>query len=297
MAESFKNPVLKAHYERLQHETSAATSATQEPPIVGGDLGIFRTNVNTVVSAAREVSSTLRHSTNITSMLTSLTFIGENEYKTAAHGIANMWRTYLDRDPKNQILLAGSMSGVYGKKKSDAYLFDEVMISFNEDEQEHYRDRIVVRPEDITTRPKHVKMIMLDDWSVSGAQLRRAYKLMRSDERYSPYLSNMEINLLVGTADRLKDGLAVEPKLANSKRIPVRAYYRAHHAPKAKEEHASHVTGLHSSVDYDFEKEIERMVLARNMHTGGDSINMPPLTNIVREYRYSPSGLSSDFRK
>lgn len=53
----------------------------------------------------------------------------------------------------------------------------------------------------------------------------------------------------------------------------------------------AHITGFHSSVDFDFENDIGAMVAESRSQTGVGT--MPPLTNIVRPYRYDGINRSS----
>ena len=221
-----------------------------------------------------------------------LTFIGSKEYQQAAAGLAELWKAHLDSDPALQLCVPTKISERGGKRKSDVHLFENILSTFSDEELEQYSSRILTDMKDISETPDHTKIILLDDWSISGMQARDAYSDMREDPKFSEYRNSLEVNLLVSSQDRLENGLRTEIHDQSSFAIPVKAYFKAHDAAATSvKEHNAHVTGIHSSVDFDFEQTIGDMVTAMRhdafQKTGKNvsEIYMPPITNIVREYR------------
>jgi hypothetical protein len=223
-----------------------------------------------------------------------LTFIGSKEYQEAAAGLAELWKAHLDSDSALQLCVPTKISERGGKRKSDIHLFENILSTFSDTELEQYSGRILTDMKDITEAPDHTKIILLDDWSISGTQAREAYHDMQADPRFAEYRNSLEINLLVSSQDRLENGLKTNMWDPNSAVIPVKAYFKAHDAAATStREHKAHVTGIHSSVDFDFEQNIGDMVTAlrhtafQKTGTNVVDINMPPVTNIVREYRHA----------
>lgn len=226
-------------------------------------------------------------------MRENLTFIGEKEYKEAAAGIAASWMTSLEADNDLQIYaVAGEIAKlknmsdkvVYKNQiKSDEYLLDNILANFTEGDWEKYGDRIIVDRDDIAKIPKeHLRVVLLDDWTISGLQLSIVYSSL--SRQYPELKDSIEAQLIVANEQRIKHGLEVD-WLRDSENIPVKAYFLAHDSIEA--EQGVHITGYHSAVDFDFEIAIKNMVnVARGLlGADGKDIHMPPGTNIVRPYR------------
>ena len=221
-------------------------------------------------------------------MRENLTFIGEKEYREAAAGIAASWMTSLEADNDLQIYaVAGEIAklkkATYKNQiKSDEYLLDNILANFTEGDWEKYGDRIIVDRDDIAKIPKeHLRVVLLDDWTISGLQLSIAYSSL--SRQYPELKDSIEAQLIVANEERIKHGLAAS-WLRNSESIPVKAYFLAHDSIEA--EHGTHITGYHSAVDFDFEVTIKNMVGAARELLGADGkdVHMPPGTNIVRPY-------------
>lgn len=222
-------------------------------------------------------------------MRENLTFIGEKEYREAAAGIAASWMTSLEADNDLQIYaVAGEIAklkkATYKNQiKSDEYLLDNILANFTEGDWEKYGDRIIVDRDDIAKIPKeHLRVVLLDDWTISGLQLSIAYSSL--SRQYPELKDSIEAQLIVASEERIKHGLAAS-WLRDSESIPVKAYFLAHDSIEA--EHGTHITGYHSAVDFDFEVTIKNMVGAARELLGADGkdVHMPPGTNIVRPYR------------
>ena len=224
-------------------------------------------------------------------MRENLTFIGEKEYKEAAAGIAASWVASLEADDDLQIYaVAGEIAklkkATYKNQiKSDEYLLDNILANFTEGDWEKYGDRIIVDRDDIAKMPKeNLRVVLLDDWTISGSQLRDVYHSLV--DQYPEIEDQIEMQLIVANEQRIKYGLSVDELMGDGKKIPVRAYFSAHDSKTAK--NGAYITGFHSSVDYDFEKLIRRML----WHAEGrekkseprGEMYMPPGTNIVRPY-------------
>lgn len=77
--------------------------------------------------------------------------------------------------------------------------------------------------------------------------------------------------------------------------LPFFGYYLAHDAPvTSAREHDAHLSGVHSSVDYDFCFALRELVESMNLRlidqamangTEVQLVVMPKLANIVRDYR------------
>ncbi len=211
-----------------------------------------------------------------------LTFIGEKEYQEATAAIANMWKRYLDSDPKKQLCILTEISKSAKKVKSDMFLLDSILAHFDDAELKKYQGRLLNDPEELTAQPEDARVVLLDDWVISGSQMREAYNDITSNSRMRPYLKSIEINLIVTSDPRIENGLVVSGAWSDEDiHVPVKGYFKAHESSISANEHKAHVTGFHSSVDFDFESSFITQ-MAREFYAP-----LPPPANIVRQYRRS----------
>ncbi len=230
-----------------------------------------------------------------------LTFIGEKEYIEAAKGIGDYWKSFLDADANNQLCVLtkiGERSVYRGKRKSDNYLFERIISTFSPEELEKYSGRIVAELDDIKEDPANTKVVMLDDWTISGAQIQDTYQAIKKSARFKSFADSVEVNLIAASGERISKGMNVAESngwnKADAIMLPVKAYFKAHNAQETSRHrsHKAHMTGTHSSVDFDFEDTIDELM--RYMRASKKStaiVYAPPLTNIVRTYRYAPTNI------
>jgi hypothetical protein len=224
-------------------------------------------------------------------MLENLTYIGEKEYQEAIKGIAAYWKDFLDKNENNQLCVLTKVTDARGKVKSDMYLFERILELFSEDEIERYGDRLITELDQITALPEDTKIVLLDDWTISGSQMQKAYASLKTSEKFERYADKVEINLIAASDVRLHEGLREANGLNGARHIPVKAYYKAHAAPETSEySHKAHITGTHSAVDGDFEIPVSEMIKDINDRLmlkgrGSERLHMPACTNIVRTYR------------
>ena len=217
-------------------------------------------------------------------VLKKLTFIGEKEYQLAAETIAELLKSRLRNNPD---LLVYTVVGEIDSQmiKSDSWLLENILSKFSDAELKEFGDRIITQGSEIPdgTLPQNLQVILLDDWSISGMQIRQAIGGIA--EKLSPeYLSCIEIQLIAASKKHIKEGARVFDRSGTQYPIPVRAVYRAHEASLAT--YGARITGYHSSVDFDFENTVDDIALGLiEGYRGERQITMPPLTNIVRPYR------------
>jgi len=222
----------------------------------------------------------------------SLTYIGEKEYKEATLGIATYWKAELDKNPDLQIF---AIAGEIGKTeaatrstkevliKSDDYMLENILSNFSDDELEQYGGRLIIDVEDITaTRPQDLKVVLIDDWTISGNQLNNT--ATQFVNAHTEFEESVEVQLIAANETKIKHGMNLYRTNGAKYTMPLRAYYKAH-SSEMGEKSGAHITGSHSSVDYDFELNIGMMVSELKYGRGQDVAMVAP-TNIVRPYRY-----------
>lgn len=195
------------------------------------------------------------------SMLESLTFIGWPEYQEAVQGIGAYWRSLLEDNPDLQICVPSAVAELsrykkWGTRKSDESLFEDVLLSFTDEELEQLGDRVVRRLDDISHNAANVKVVLLDDWVISGDQMRDTYKhIIKKHPKGArvAQVDNVEAHLIVAQRQRIRQGLLLDPYKPSKGSIPIKAYYEAHKAQaKTDRGSGSHISGQHSAVNYDF---------------------------------------------
>lgn len=217
-----------------------------------------------------------------------LVFIGEKEYQEATQGIAEYWKYELRRNKKLQLCVPTVVTDLYQSDrerpvvKSDSFMLDRILAHFSDEELAEFRGRLHLTVESLDgSQPGDTKIVMLDDWTISGEQLQRArYHFLAENPQYEP---SLEIQLIVGREEDIRLGFAKpDPSGETRPATPVRAYYAV---PESKNE--VRMTGIHSSVDYGFRHDLTRLALAAAEQDVSDqvAITPPALANIKRPYR------------
>ncbi len=217
-------------------------------------------------------------------MRENLTFIGHKEYEEAAAGIASYWKTELDKDPELRMhIITGQIDP--RRVESDDYLLENILSNFTEEEREKYKSRLLVDSQQLKSADSTDKVILLDDWTVSGLQLQKVFRKL-VEER--PDLKEcIEAHLVVASESRVEDGLEYMHTDYQEMDIPVRAYYRARSGEYGQ--NGAYITGAVSSADLGFEN-ILRDMANEPRAKGISDAGLPPLTNIVRPYHSMPVG-------
>ncbi|HMQ95869.1 MAG TPA: hypothetical protein PKD19_01485 [Candidatus Saccharibacteria bacterium] len=249
--------------------------------------------------AARSLQDNYEERMSAHSIQANLSFIGKKEFEEATAGIADYWKWLLDGDETLQIgIVTGALPYVdssYRDKdgqhqiKSDEFVLDSILAHFSDEELYRYSERLHIDYEDIVQKATeaedadHFKIVLLDDWMISGTQLRDVRdKIYWEFPRLNKSIS---IQLIAASGESIRDGLVMHDYFGGRRGVtPIRAYYIAREAPLSKADNHAHITGYHSSVDYGFEKLINQMTHVIFVD-GGELEEMPPLTNIVRPYR------------
>jgi hypothetical protein len=211
-----------------------------------------------------------------------LTFIGEKEYVEAVAGLAVLWKDYLGEHPDNILYVPTETTESigHGSRKSDRYLFERIVSTFTDEELDQYKGRIVPNVDNVQSPPERTKIVLPDDWTIAGFQMRRAAQntiLKVGDE----YLDCIEINLLTADSERVANGMSFEMKYGDDKKynIPIKAYYKAHDALDVR------ITGVRSTVDFGFKYAMAQAVDGLDGKKGGAHLEAVPLANIKRIYK------------
>lgn len=234
----------------------------------------------TEYAGLQELSTFLRSDPKplFASMHEHLTFIGEKEYAEASEGLAAYWKRHLESGKDAQLCPLALISSPEGKVKSDQYLLERILAHFTDEELKRYRGQIVFDPKMLTSDPRRVKVVMLDDWVISGSQMRSAgYSAMMSlSGPARKYRDSLELNLITASRKRLSEQ---NFEIDDTKfKLPVRAYYMAHDSnggPVEYTANSAYVSGTHSSTDYEFSNKL------------GGYESSPALAHVVRAYRKS----------
>lgn len=212
----------------------------------------------------------------INTIATKTSFIGEKELQEATHGIAELWKDYLRTGPRHQLVIPAGIIGTGEQmQKSSDYLFQRIMSNFTVEEQRKYGAQITRDLNKLQKDPNLTKIVLLDDWSISGTQLANGMGEIVTHRRVSSmHQQKIEVHMVAASPQQI-DSLRLQGR-------PVKtwAYFRTDQSRAGE----PFVTGVHSSVDFQFEHPIENVVSTRNEYQQTDEVTMPPLTNIQRNY-------------
>lgn len=234
------------------------------------------------------------------SMLESLAYIGSKEFDEASMGMAEYLKYQLKTRPDLRLLLlVGGQAGSFAKDgrsaKSDGYLLEKILSNFSDEEIVLYGSRLGTDPDEAADKVYRTKAILLDDWSTSGTQLRQAYHNLTyriSDGS----IDEVEALLVAASETRIKNSLSLQ----GGSTVPIKAYFQAED-PLVKADmgkvtivdgdgYPGYITGTHSSVDFNFDRIIARMVASAVKkkelgHEVPDVLTtMPAVTQIDRQY-------------
>lgn len=231
-----------------------------------------------------------------------LTFIGWEEYNEAVEGLGMHWKRLMMDNPDLQLCIPAEVGNFvrykrYDNRKSDDLVREDVVLTFSDEEMTAFGDRIVGTLDGITQSPENVRIILVDDWTISGRQMRELHKTVVLGHPLGAEVArngNIEINLITASMKRLQDGLYLNPHKPERGALPVYAYFSSHEAKGATlGENLGHVTGQHSAVNYDFYDRLKAM--ARLHHRlGGPGRRVLGLARIEPWYRTVASVVVSE---
>ncbi|MBC7581746.1 hypothetical protein H7097_02655 [Aeromicrobium sp.] len=195
-------------------------------------------------------------------------YLSVADREQAVKGLADRQVEYLDARPgsrvayfvrqhsadKSQGLLTGETLSYLHQNRPD--LADRIQVlGVNPD-----ADRGIIQALDAA----NTKVVLLDDWSVSGGQLKESLAAMRGlVSRYDrlDLLDTTEVNLLIARADQVQDGFSqvtvYEEDNAIDRPAPVVGYFSTPALTSPYE--GPTPTGAHSTVDYGFDSRILEM--------------------------------------
>ena len=225
-------------------------------------------------------------------ILENLAFVGEKEMLEASRGIADYWKKMLRDNSDLQLCIMNEVSAKMGVGKSDRYILNRVLENFSEEEMEEFEGRVKLDIDEITASQQDTKVIMLDDWSISGGQVRTSFGLVFEKLKEKGLLDRTEVHLLVASPSQLENGIFTTNVDENGEivKLPVKSYFLANEAESTLKPARAIISGVHSAVNYDFEYPIHEVVrrlreIEADYGRGEPTTVMPPLTNIRREYR------------
>ena len=220
-------------------------------------------------------------------LIDELAFLGVPELNFAANALAKRLRHHLEVDNKPVYIDVGNSLSQYRAKnemKSSQYILSLVLSKFPDDEFEEYEGRLKVyggRGE----IDKSSKILFLDDWIVSGDQVKERIAGFEVDN--DPEIHEASVLVMAASEDYLVDGISAYSQYGGAT-YPVEAYYILKNSPDAGD--MSRVTGIHSSTDNTFGYEVDGIAycaIERGILKGEgiDELSLPALANIVRPYR------------
>jgi hypothetical protein len=101
--------------------------------------------------------------------------------------------------------------------------------------------------------------VLVDDWTISGGQIRGVYRMLSKDPRFVRYVvaGRVEIDLLTARKETLEDGIAVS--VFDDTRLPVDSHFLAFDASHFGEKFRAHFGSGTSATNYGYRDEIYHM--------------------------------------
>jgi hypothetical protein len=166
---------------------------------------------------------------------------------------------------------------------------ERVLDSFSDEEMTRFKGKITTDFDNFDAPPEHAKVVMLDDLVSTGRQMQNSLQHLATSPKYSLYSDKLELQLVVSSEGELDIGFGANERAedpSSYRTIPTYAYYKAHYAVSAPLGNRTHATGVHSSTDFNFEEPLSHALSDLKREGSIDDLMMPPLTNIIREYRH-----------
>ncbi|MFO0920648.1 MAG: hypothetical protein U0451_03170 [Candidatus Saccharimonadales bacterium] len=269
--------------------SASAITLTEHEGLVGL-YGFLSTSRNTLRAVGKREDRVLIDMAE--DMLENFTFIGDKEMEEASAGMAEYWKTLLRENPDLQFCVLKEISSKMLAGKSDRYVLNKVLEHFDDTERDEFAGRVLLDLDKLTSDPQDTKVILLDDWSISGNQIRTSLGLVFRKLRQLGLAGSVEAHLIVASPTQIENGILTTSaeEIGEPLRLPVKSYFLAHKSTAAKKPAKSVISGVHSAVNYDFELPIHEIVrrlreIESEYSPGEPTTVMPPLTNIGREYR------------
>ena len=220
-------------------------------------------------------------------LIDELAFLGVPELNFAANALAKRLRHHLEVDNKPVYIDVGNSLSQYRAKnemKSSQYILSLVLSKFPDDEFEEYEGRLKVYGGGGEI-DKSSKILFLDDWIVSGDQVKERIAGFEVDN--DPESHEASVLVMAASGDYLDNGISAYSQYGGTI-YPVEACYVLKNSPDAGG--MSRVTGIHSSTDNTFGYEVDGIAycaIERGILKGEgiDDLSLPALANIVRPYR------------
>lgn len=215
-------------------------------------------------------------------LLQELRFLGAHERERASCAIADNWAHRLRHSKPGKQLRVG-----VAPNASSLQVFQEVRDILDTDHPDIAERVIGVNIETLISTPRQNKrriaaegLILLDDWSISGNQMRDTIDALNNYKLFDrPFpKKGLEIHLLSAPASHLRFGIGG---------VTCRAFFR-HNFNRFVNTTAS-ITGAHSDTDFGFANTIDKGFdeVAGQMRLTG--VSRPLLTKISCQYRPTDS--------
>ena len=222
-----------------------------------------------------------------------LTFIGNPEFQRATTILGAYWSKFLASDPLNKVFVVTGISNsdkYPNQIKSDQHLFNAIDERYGFTSPESpYGGRLTNGIEGLESAdPEHTKIVLLDDWALSGTQVSREYFSIIDSPGARRFSNRIEANFIAASDRRIRLGIDVSRqgtyKTGNEVvRLPVMSVYQAHTAlvdtPRSS---GTHITGLHSSANFGFSFPLD--TVCRNQRKSPSALPLPSLARVTRSY-------------
>lgn len=211
---------------------------------------------------------------DVLSIKDSFNFIGERELNRGCEIIGGDWASYLEANKEAQIVIVPGVSAWQGCAKSDALVLEKILDSIQETHPELI-ERILGSLSEASASPENVRVIVVDDWTLSRKQMSATLKRFARANKDSPYLGRLETNFVIALPEMITEGfmpleVTHEPHMLEEDEayvfentLSVKSAYVA--KPRISSDDpenspvAMHASGSHSTADFGFEETLDRI--------------------------------------
>ena len=219
----------------------------------------------------------------------SMNFLTHEAYKEAIDGLALHHVEWLREDDSRNLRIVAQRNRQYSSQWAIANdLKNSIMVAASD-----LNDRVDVKfiGELNESLKDNTKLILPDDWSVSGHLIYRDVSHVYQVFEREGISADVEINLLVARENQVKDGIhtlkyAAEDNDNEHDEPTIVGYFQAA-ADEGTYAAKPMPTGSHSSVDYGFSATLDRMLNILNMHTPSKDSYMPYVAKIIPRYAHN----------
>lgn len=216
----------------------------------------------------------------------SIHFLTHEDYREAVSGIAGRHAQWLAANPARILKIGVHSNKTKSSQSQIATDLRNAIVGLEAD----YALRVHVGAISHVDCTDNTKIVLADDWSVSGNYIAQDIANTYRATSEAPQPPNIEVNLLLAREDQVEEGIRAVDRLKDSYpgyRQPEVVAYFSTPAVKSVYGYQAVPSGSHSSVDYGFSETLSSMYRVLERHERGKGeMRLPYAATIVPKYSH-----------